>query len=494
VASGDFNADGKIDMVTAGFCVQPGPPPQPPPSGTIVIQLGDGSGAFSYSFPMVANEEVSSIVVGDFNLDHRQDFAVTNLRSDDVSMYLGNGDGTFGAPVRFAVGDGPSDLISADLNADGTLDLVALNSLSGDLSILLGAGNGSFLPQSRIVAGASPVALAAADLNGDGHIDIAVANSAGDDVSIFLGTGDGSFPAESRLPAGDEPYAIVAADFNGDGLRDLAVGTLLSQEVMLFYSQPGGPVAGPRQSLSTGVLTLGSGDFNRDGRTDLFLREWSATVPAQEASVLLQGTGGFGPQLRFDMGSTVLAAADFNGDGLDDLYGAGTYVLLNQLPPDRDGDGVIDPLDNCPTTPNADQADTDHDGVGDACDNCVPIANTDQADCDADGIGDACEALPCGFQQLVEDIVLNRPQGKGTATVSWRTNGEGDLKGFNVVVFDNQGRRNQVNAVIVPCAQCNTGMPDAYNYPIPKNRSNRDLFVEMVHVNGSVETFGPAVR
>lgn len=36
--------------------------------------------------------------------------------------------------------------------------------------------------------------------------------------------------------------------------------------------------------------------------------------------------------------------------------------------PDQDNDGVKDPLDNCPTVANADQADTDEDGFGDACD------------------------------------------------------------------------------------------------------------------------------
>lgn len=35
---------------------------------------------------------------------------------------------------------------------------------------------------------------------------------------------------------------------------------------------------------------------------------------------------------------------------------------------DRDGDGVDDGADNCPDTPNVDQADTDGDGTGDACD------------------------------------------------------------------------------------------------------------------------------
>ncbi|MBN1421344.1 MAG: right-handed parallel beta-helix repeat-containing protein [Planctomycetes bacterium] len=59
--------------------------------------------------------------------------------------------------------------------------------------------------------------------------------------------------------------------------------------------------------------------------------------------------------------------------------------------PDGDSDGVPDRLDNCPETPNPDQADADGDGVGDACDNCPRTANPDQADADGDGVGDACQ-------------------------------------------------------------------------------------------------------
>lgn len=38
---------------------------------------------------------------------------------------------------------------------------------------------------------------------------------------------------------------------------------------------------------------------------------------------------------------------------------------------DTDGDGIPDDLDNCPYTPNPDQADSDGDGIGDACDTCA---------------------------------------------------------------------------------------------------------------------------
>jgi hypothetical protein len=78
---------------------------------------------------------------------------------------------------------------------------------------------------------------------------------------------------------------------------------------------------------------------------------------------------------------------------------------------DTDADGVCDPVDNCPTIANTDQADADADGVGDVCDNCVNVANPrvpggstaflaantwatlsgGQRDDDHDGFGNVCD-------------------------------------------------------------------------------------------------------
>merc|ERR1719419_1937238 len=58
---------------------------------------------------------------------------------------------------------------------------------------------------------------------------------------------------------------------------------------------------------------------------------------------------------------------------------------------DSDNDGIDDSFDNCPTIPNANQANSDNDPLGDACDNCINDNNEFQEDADNDGIGDVCD-------------------------------------------------------------------------------------------------------
>ncbi|AXT18850.1 T9SS C-terminal target domain-containing protein [Flavobacteriaceae bacterium] len=86
-------------------------------------------------------------------------------------------------------------------------------------------------------------------------------------------------------------------------------------------------------------------------------------------------------------------------------YGRGVFTgsFVEDPNGDNDGDGVLNDVDNCPNTPNADQADADNNGIGDVCqdidndgildinDNCPNNANPDQADADGDGLGDVCD-------------------------------------------------------------------------------------------------------
>ena len=47
------------------------------------------------------------------------------------------------------------------------------------------------------------------------------------------------------------------------------------------------------------------------------------------------------------------------------------YESTQTIPPDEDGDGIADSVDNCPSVANSDQLDADSDGIGDVCDSNI---------------------------------------------------------------------------------------------------------------------------
>jgi hypothetical protein len=129
---------------------------------------------------------------------------------------------------------------------------------------------------------------------------------------------------------------------------------------------------------------------------------------------------------------------DPDSDGLSDTEEAVLGTDPNN--PDTDGDGILDGIDNCPLTANADQKDTDGDGIGDACDtdadgdgilnavdNCPLVANVDQADMNQDSEGDACdEDIDGDGLTNAEEIAL------GTSPTNPDTDGDGIEDGDEV--------------------------------------------------------------
>src|SRR5215831_6172251 len=69
----------------------------------------------------------SSVAVGDFNHDGKPDLVVANRISNNVSVLLGNGDGTFQSPVNYNTGMQPSSVAVGDFRHDGKLDLAVTN-------------------------------------------------------------------------------------------------------------------------------------------------------------------------------------------------------------------------------------------------------------------------------------------------------------------------------------------------------------------------------
>jgi len=107
-------------------------------------------------------------------------------------------------------------------------------------------------------------------------------------------------------------------------------------------------------------------------------------------------------------------------------------------PPDRDGDGIPDPADNCPLVMNADQRNTDGDALGDACDpdddndgivdaadNCALVSNADQLNTDGDALGNACD--PDDDNDGITDAADNCPVLANANQADVDGDGIGDL-------------------------------------------------------------------
>lgn len=117
------------------------------------------------------------------------------------------------------------------------------------------------------------------------------------------------------------------------------------------------------------------------------------TVPLESFSAI--GTSPFsGAQLSVAPGAHRLTGAvSFGAFVYGFVFAQGYGYAAGMGGVDSDGDGIADAVDNCPGTPNPDQANGDDDGFGDACDNCPLVSNPGQEDTpQPDGLGDACTA------------------------------------------------------------------------------------------------------
>ncbi len=121
-----------------------------------------------------------------------------------------------------------------------------------------------------------------------------------------------------------------------------------------------------------------------------------STVVVPGLSYLLEGDGN--PMIQVSRQCVVTPATLVKG-------GSTFHFGCVDGPPDDDGDGVLDDVDNCVGVSNPSQANLDGDALGDACDldadgdvvldaddNCVGTSNPEQSNIDGDAQGDACDA------------------------------------------------------------------------------------------------------
>jgi hypothetical protein len=257
VATGDLNADGKLDLVVGadtyftqkscytgyygGYYCNYFSTAQ----GYVNVLLGNGSGGFGPAQvqPLGTSVVPTAVAVGKINGDLNADVITANT-SGALSVLLGDGSGAVGGPINSGSGYPLQSISLGDLDGDGKVDTV-LRGGSG-LLVQKGDGLGSFAPSTSVSTGDYPNSAVMGDVNADGKLDLVAVSSNNQftctsggyygcysgystttrTVTVLLGNGLGSFAIPLTSALGSELGSgyladVAVANLTGDSLPEL---------------------------------------------------------------------------------------------------------------------------------------------------------------------------------------------------------------------------------------------------------------------------------
>jgi hypothetical protein len=302
----DFNGDGKQDIAVANYS-----------SNNVSVLRGNGDGTFQPAVTYPVGKGPVAIAAGDFNGDGRQDLAVANQNDNSVSILLANASGGFNPAVPVNnVGPNPQGIAVGDFTGDGKPDLAVAVGGNNTVQLLINNGTGGFtLGKSIGTGGKGPRAIAAADFNGDGKLDVAVLDTGSYTVDLLTGDGAGNFTHWQELTTGNSPFGLAVADFDGDGTPDVAV-TNNADNTVIYYLNKAGIFTNQTVFAGTAPRGIVAADVNGDGRPDLVTANTDGTI----TTLLNTGSGtatfssAYSSTLKVAGSAYGIAAGNLNGD------------------------------------------------------------------------------------------------------------------------------------------------------------------------------------
>jgi hypothetical protein len=346
LVTGDFNGDGRLDVVSAS-------------ANSSQLSLAPGLGNGSFGTPIVTNLPAGTaptfLAAGNFNGDGFTDVAVATA-AGNLALFFGSASGQFQAGPVISTG-GPISALAAGILHGGSLtDLVTTNPVANTVTVFLNNG-GTFTPQAPVALPftTNPTVVRLGDLNFDGSPDAVVGSSGSNSLTVLLNNKAGILTPTTTplmLPAGGAVGDIAIRDFtnspapavsitgsNGLPFVPLAVSDLANGAVDLYSGgATNGIISLSLQQTVTGVpngVQLIAGDFNNDSFTDLAVATGGANTVLVLTNNQLAGLNAPVPVLSQASNLNLLAAADFNNDGRIDLAvgssnGANPAILVGQ--------------------------------------------------------------------------------------------------------------------------------------------------------------------
>jgi len=309
IAVADFNRDGDPDLLISGMNST---------QASVIVLNGNGSLGFDAPFPhsTTATGEVDGMVIGDFNADGRPDVVTANRTAQSASIFLGSPfSGNLSAATTTPIANGVLSVRAADTNNDGKLDLVFGKDTVNATYVLKGNGAGTFTA-SPDLTGPRGSQVVIEDFNLDGKKDlVAIDANVQTRLAIRLSscgglttnpvpdfTGDGATDLAFFRPStgfwyvlrsedftffgfpfgtnGDKPGA---GDYDGDGVTDAAVFRPSSSTWYIQPSSGGSIITQFGISTDTPIPS----DYDGDGKTDI-----SIYRPAPAEWWISRSTGG----------------------------------------------------------------------------------------------------------------------------------------------------------------------------------------------------------
>jgi len=344
----DLNMDGKIDVVAATNDANFG--------GQIAVLLGRGDGTFAPA-TLLRAQLPNKIVVGDFNGDGKPDLVVANCCGDtDMSYFLGNGDGTFGPETPFNGGASPLFVATADFNGDSKLDLVMVNELqpNGYATVLLNVTQPPARPTqptftNQLAAGGFPDVAPESLVSAFpiGSVQLAPANVTATDAPLVASLAGITISVQDAT--GKTRPALIARVAPGEVDYQMPPGTATGAATVTITS-PGGRVnTGQAQivPVSPGLVTTADGLANgyvlrilADGTQEVEpISQPIALNTDDQVFLVLSGTG-MRAASTADMQATIGGFdVTVQTNAPDDQNAALDQITIGPLPADLSGQG-----------------------------------------------------------------------------------------------------------------------------------------------------------